>query len=154
MSFFRFISFFIYLAYANYSQNMLKRVYAAKKGYFRLFQMHYFRNSKNQPEGANIKEESESEQNDDEESESEQHADEENENIEQQPSKSNQLSCGEICGSVRIDDSSINKNTRIKQYISMLNDEMNNLLKQTKLNVDVIEVDSKKHYKRQFKNSS
>jgi len=48
-----------------------------------------------------------------------------------------------ICGSVKIDDSSSNKNTSIKQYISMINDEMNNLLKQSKLYDDVIELDSK-----------
>ena len=47
-------------------------------------------------------------------------------NIEQQPIKSNQLSCGEmICGSVKTDDSSSNNNTSIKQYISMINDAMN-----------------------------
>ena len=46
-----------------------------------------------------------------------------------------------ICGSVKIDDSSSNNNTSIKQYISMINDEMNNLLKQSKLNIDVIELD-------------
>jgi hypothetical protein len=64
--------------------------------------------------------------------------------IEQQPAKSNQFSCGEmICGSVKIDDISSNNNTSIKQYISMINDEMNNPLKQTKLNVDVIELDSR-----------
>ena len=57
-----------------------------------------------------------------------------------------QLSCGEIiCGRVTIDasNSSSNNNTNIKQYISMINDEMNNLLKQTKTNVDAIELDSK-----------
>ena len=47
-----------------------------------------------------------------------------------------------VCVSVKIDDISSN-NTSSKQYISMLNDEMNNLLTQTKLNVDVIELDSK-----------
>ena len=65
-------------------------------------------------------------------------------NIEQQLIQSNQLSCGDmICGSVRIDDSRSNTNTRIKQYISMINDEMNNMLQRTKLNGDVIELDSK-----------
>ena len=59
--------------------------------------------------------------------------------------KSNQLSCGEmIYGSVKIDDRNSNNNTSIKQSISMINDEMNNLLKQTKVNVDVIELDTKK----------
>jgi len=58
-----------------------------------------------------------------------------------------------ICGSVKIDDSSSINNTSVKQYISRISDVMNNLLKQTKLNVDVIEVDSKKHYNIQFKNS-
>ena len=83
--------------------------------------MHYSYTSKNQPEGAAIKEESESERHDGEESESERHDDEEDENIEQQPVKSNQLSCGEmICGSVKIDDSSRNNSTSIKQYISMI----------------------------------
>ena len=48
-----------------------------------------------------------------------------------------------ICGSVGIDDSSSNNNTSIKQYVSMINDEMNSPLKQSKLNVDVIELDSK-----------
>ena len=43
-----------------------------------------------------------------------------------------------VHGSVNIDDSSSNNNTGIKQYISMINEEMNNLLKQSKLNVDVI----------------
>ena len=57
-----------------------------------------------------------------------------------------------IYGSVKIDDSGSNNNTSIKQYISMINDEMNNLLKQTKLKVDVIELDSK-HYNRQSKNN-
>ena len=33
--------------------------------------------------------------------------------------------------------------TSIKQYVSMLNNEMNNRLKQSKLHVDVIELDSK-----------
>ena len=42
-----------------------------------------------------------------------------------------------ICGSVEIDDSSSSNNTSIKQYILMLNDERHNLLKQSKLNVDV-----------------
>ena len=65
-------------------------------------------------------------------------------NIEQQPVKSNQFSCGEVIrGSVKIDDSSSNDNTIIKQYISMMIDEINNLLQQTKGNVDVIEFDSK-----------
>ena len=70
-------------------------------------------NQKEQP----LKQNQKSEQNDDEE----------------QPLKSNQLSC-----SVKIYDSSSNNNTSIKQYISMINDEMNSLLKQTKLNVDVM----------------
>ena len=48
-----------------------------------------------------------------------------------------------ICGSVNIDDSSSNNKTSIKQYISTINDEMNSLLKQTKLNVDVIDLESK-----------
>ena len=48
-----------------------------------------------------------------------------------------------ICGSVKIDDSSSSNNTSIKQNISMINDEMNNLLKQSKSDVDVIELDSK-----------
>ena len=77
---------------------------------------------KNQKVNKNDDEESESEQNDDEDSEI---------NIKQQPIKSNQLFCDEmICGSVKIDDSSSNNNTSIEQYISMINDEMNNLLKQ------------------------
>ena len=46
-----------------------------------------------------------------------------------------------VCGSVITDDSS-NDNTSIKQYTSMINDEMNNLLKQSKLYVDVIELDT------------
>ena len=100
------------------------------------------------PEGASVKEDSESEENKDnnEESESDElNEDEENEQIiEQKPFKSNQFSSGEmICGSVKIDDSSSNKSTSIKQYISMINADMNNLLKQSKLNVDVIELDSK-----------
>jgi len=48
-----------------------------------------------------------------------------------------------ICGSVKIDDRSSNNDTSIKQYISMINYEMNNLLKQSKLYDDVIELDSK-----------
>ena len=44
-----------------------------------------------------------------------------------------------ICGGVKIDDCSSNNNTSMKQYISMINNEMNNLLKQSKLHVDVIE---------------
>ena len=48
-----------------------------------------------------------------------------------------------ICGSVKIDDCNSNNNTSIKQHISMINNEMNNLLKQSKLNVDVIELESK-----------
>ena len=67
-------------------------------------------------------------------------------NIEHNQLEKNQLSSGEIiCGSVIIDDnnnSSNNSNTSIKQYISMINDEMNNLLKQSKLYVDVIELDT------------
>ena len=65
-------------------------------------------------------------------------------NIEQQPLESNQLSCDEmICASVKVDDRSSNNNTSVKQYISMINDEMSNLLKQTTLHVGVIELDSK-----------
>jgi len=48
-----------------------------------------------------------------------------------------------ICGSVRIADSSSNNNTNIKQCFSTINDEMNNLLKQTKTNLDVIGLDTK-----------
>ena len=48
-----------------------------------------------------------------------------------------------ICGSVKIDDSSSSNNASVKQYISMINEDMNNLSKQTKLNVDVIGLDSK-----------
>ena len=48
-----------------------------------------------------------------------------------------------ICGSVKIDDSNSNNNTSVKQYSSMINDEMNDLLKQSKFNVDVIGLDSK-----------
>ena len=44
--------------------------------------------------------------------------------------ESYQFSSGEmICGSVKIDDSSSYNNTSIKQYISMINDEMNDMLK-------------------------
>ena len=69
---------------------------------------------------------------------------EEIKNIKQNPLKSNQLSSGEmICGSVKIDDSSNNNNASVKQYISMIHDEMNNLFKQSTLNVDVIELDTK-----------
>ena len=65
-------------------------------------------------------------------------------NIEQQPIKSNELSCGEmICGSVKIHDSSSITNTCIKQCVSMIKDDMSNLMKQTKLNVELIELDSK-----------
>ena len=59
--------------------------------------------------------------------------------------KKKQLSGGEIIfGSVIIDDNnnSSNNTTSIKQYISMINDEMNNLLKQSKLYLDVIELDT------------
>ena len=48
-------------------------------------------------------------------------------------------------GSVINDDnnsSNNNDNTSIKQYMSMLNYEMNIILKQTKTNIDVIEFDS------------
>ena len=48
-----------------------------------------------------------------------------------------------ICGSVKIDDRNSNSNTSIKQYTSMINDEMDTLLKQPKLSVDVIGLDSK-----------
>ena len=47
-----------------------------------------------------------------------------------------------IYGSVNIDDSSSDNSTGIKQYISMINEGMNNLLKQSELNVDVTELDS------------
>ena len=70
--------------------------------------------------------------------------------------KKKQLSSGElVCGSVIIDDNndSSNNNTSIKQYISMINDEMDNRLKQSKLYADVIELHTK-HYNRQFKTSS
>ena len=51
----------------------------------------------------------------------------------------------------KIDDSSSNNNTSIKQYTSMIHDEINNLLKQTKFNVDVIELDSKNIIKDNLK---
>ena len=58
----------------------------------------------------------------------------------------NQLSNGEInCGSVIIDDnnsSSNSNNTSIEQYISMIHDEMDNSLKQSKFYVGVIELDT------------
>jgi len=58
----------------------------------------------------------------------------ENENIKQKPIKSNGFSSGGmICGSVKIDDSSRNNNTSIKQYTSMINEEMNDLLKAIKV---------------------
>ena len=47
-----------------------------------------------------------------------------------------------IRGSVKIDDGSSNNNTSIKQYISMITEGMNDLLKQSKLNVDAIELAS------------
>ena len=47
-----------------------------------------------------------------------------------------------ICGSVNIDASRSN-NTSTRQYISLINVEIDNLLKQSKLDVDVIELDSK-----------
>ena len=43
----------------------------------------------------------------------------------------------------KIDDRSSNNNTIIKQYTSMINDEMDSRLKQTKSDVDVIELGSK-----------
>jgi len=76
--------------------------------------------------------------------------------IKQQQLKNNQLSCGEvICRSVTIDDSksSNSNNTSIKQYISMISDEVNIPSKQTKRNVDVIELETKQ-CNRQFKHSS
>ena len=110
----------------------------------------------NKPEES-IKEASEGERNDDEESESdEQNEDEEKQKYRTSATSKNQPSSGEIiCGSVIIDDNSnsSNNNTIIKQSISMINDEMNNLLKQSKLYVAVIELLSK-HYNKQFKDSS
>jgi len=105
-----------------------------------------FRKVKNTPEGT-IKEASESEQNDDDE---ERESDEQNEVEEKskyrehQQLKKKQLSnCEMICGSIIIyDNNSSNKDTSIKQYISMINDEMNNLLNQSKLYVDAIQLDT------------
>ena len=57
-----------------------------------------------------------------------------------------------ICGSVKIDDSNSNDNISMKKYISMMNNEMNNPLKQAKLNVDVIEIDSKDTTTEELKN--
>ena len=56
-------------------------------------------------------------------------------NLKQQPLKSNQLSCGEmICGSVKVDDSSINNNNAsMQQYISMINDEMKKSIEANKI---------------------
>jgi len=71
--------------------------------------------------------------------------------IKQQQLKNKRLSCGEvICGSVTNDDSnsSSSNNTSIKQYISMISDEVNILLKQTTRNVDVIELETKRCNKR------
>ena len=69
-----------------------------------------------------------------------------NKNIDHKQLNTNQLSNGEIfCGSVVIDDnnhSSNSNNTSSKQYIPLINDEMNNLLKQSILYVDVIEFDT------------
>ena len=61
--------------------------------------------------------------------------------IEQQPTISNQFSNGEMmCGSVIIDSSS--NNMSIKQYISMINEDINSLLKQSKIHIDATELDS------------
>ena len=79
----------------------------------------------------------------------------ENENIKQKPIKSNGFSSGGmICGSVKIDDSSRNNNTSIKQYTSMINEEMNDLLKAIKVKCWCDRTRFKKHYNRKFKNSS
>ena len=51
-----------------------------------------------------------------------------------------------ICGSVSIDDNnngSNNKDTNIKHFNSIINDEVNNLLKQSKLYVYIIGLDTK-----------
>ena len=62
--------------------------------------------------------------------------------IEQQPTISDQFSNGEMmCGSVIIDDSSSN-NMSIKQYISMINEDINSLLKQSQIHIDATELDS------------
>ena len=42
----------------------------------------------------------------------------------------------------------------LKQYTSMINYAMNNLLEQTKLNLDVIELDSKNSIKDNLKHNS
>ena len=67
--------------------------------------------------------------------------DNDNDTIEQQPYIPNQLSNGEMmCGSVIINDSDTNNNISIKQYTSMINEEMNTLLKQSHLYTDATEI--------------
>ena len=47
-----------------------------------------------------------------------------------------------VCGNVIIDDSNNNNKISIKQYLSMINDGLNTLLKQCQLYTDAGEIDS------------
>ena len=59
------------------------------------------------------------------------------------PDPSIQISNGEmLCGNVIIDDSNNNNKISIKQYLSMINDGLNTLLKQCQLYTDAGEIDS------------
>ena len=96
--------------------------------------MHYLQKSKNMEE-ASIKDEGFTHSSTNNASE------QDIDTIEQQPTISNQFSNGEMmCGSVIIDSSS--NNMSIKQYISMINEDINSLLKQSKIHIDATELDS------------